>query len=174
MMYKAALPNRLSNSRAIEPSQIAKFMGPTWGPPGSCRPQMGPMNLVIRDPTSPKLCTREISHNKSFCKQKCAYMCTFLLQNCALWDMGLVYCGICATGQFANSKPKFRGSAKSSGMTSVCFLNRGPQVLNVTHFAQYSINAEHILVHDALTKFAQNTLINAISLEWTGAIPSKT
>ena len=25
------------------PTQIAKFMGPTWGPPGSCRPQMGPM-----------------------------------------------------------------------------------------------------------------------------------
>ena len=24
-------------------SQIAKFMGPTWGPSGSCRPQMGPM-----------------------------------------------------------------------------------------------------------------------------------
>ena len=24
-------------------SQIATFMGPTWGPPGSCRPQMGPM-----------------------------------------------------------------------------------------------------------------------------------
>ena len=23
--------------------QIAKFMGPAWGPPGSCRPQMGPM-----------------------------------------------------------------------------------------------------------------------------------
>ena len=23
-------------------SQIAKFMRPTWGPPGSCRPQMGP------------------------------------------------------------------------------------------------------------------------------------
>ena len=22
---------------------IAKFMGPTWGPPGSCQPQMGPM-----------------------------------------------------------------------------------------------------------------------------------
>ena len=21
----------------------SKFMGPTWGPPGSCRPQMGPM-----------------------------------------------------------------------------------------------------------------------------------
>ena len=26
-----------------QPAQIAKFMGPTWGPPGSCRPQMGPM-----------------------------------------------------------------------------------------------------------------------------------
>ena len=25
------------------PPQIARFMGPTWGPPGSCRPQMGPM-----------------------------------------------------------------------------------------------------------------------------------
>ena len=27
-------------------SQIAKFMRPTWGPSGSCRPQMGPM-LVL-------------------------------------------------------------------------------------------------------------------------------
>ena len=24
-------------------SQIARFMGPTWGPPGPCRPQMGPI-----------------------------------------------------------------------------------------------------------------------------------
>ena len=34
-------------------SQIARFMGPTWGPPGSCWPQVGPMlapiNLAIRD-----------------------------------------------------------------------------------------------------------------------------
>ena len=30
-------------------SQIAKFMGPTWGPLGSCQPQMGPMNLAVRD-----------------------------------------------------------------------------------------------------------------------------
>ena len=33
-------------------SQIAKLMGPTWGPHGSCRPQMGPMlapwNLLSR------------------------------------------------------------------------------------------------------------------------------
>ena len=36
--------------------QIAKFLGPTWGPPGSCRPQMGPhvgpRNLAIRVGTS--------------------------------------------------------------------------------------------------------------------------
>ena len=24
-------------------TKIARIMGPTWGPPGSCRPQMGPM-----------------------------------------------------------------------------------------------------------------------------------
>ena len=24
-------------------AQIARFMGPTWDPPGSCRPQVGPM-----------------------------------------------------------------------------------------------------------------------------------
>ena len=28
--------------------KIAKFMGQTWGPPGSCGPQMGPMYLVSR------------------------------------------------------------------------------------------------------------------------------
>ena len=34
----------LSGSLCVsEASQIANFMGPTRGPPGSCRPQMGPM-----------------------------------------------------------------------------------------------------------------------------------
>ena len=36
-------------------SQIAKFMWPTWGPPGSCRPQMGPM-LAPRTLLSGFLC----------------------------------------------------------------------------------------------------------------------
>ena len=31
-----------SNTRVIT-SLIARFMGPTWGPPGSCRPQVGPI-----------------------------------------------------------------------------------------------------------------------------------
>ena len=33
---------------AVVNTQLAKVMGPTWGPSGSCRPQMGPMNLAIR------------------------------------------------------------------------------------------------------------------------------
>ena len=32
-----------SNTIVHKSPQIAKFMGPTLGPPGSCRPQMGPM-----------------------------------------------------------------------------------------------------------------------------------
>ena len=39
--------------QAVLSSQIAKFTGPTWGPPRPCRPQMGPMlalwNFAIRD-----------------------------------------------------------------------------------------------------------------------------
>ena len=30
-------------SSHVDISQIAKFMEPIWGPPGSCRPQMGPI-----------------------------------------------------------------------------------------------------------------------------------
>ena len=37
------LANAKSAMALVMNSQIAKFMGPTWGPPGSCRPQMGPM-----------------------------------------------------------------------------------------------------------------------------------
>ena len=32
-----------NTGNATKTAQTAKFMGPTWGPPGSCRPQMGPM-----------------------------------------------------------------------------------------------------------------------------------
>ena len=31
-------------------TQIAKFMGPTWGPPGSCRLQMGPTYFCLYTP----------------------------------------------------------------------------------------------------------------------------
>ena len=29
-------------------TQIARFMGKIWDPPGSCRPQVGPINLAVR------------------------------------------------------------------------------------------------------------------------------
>ena len=35
-----------SRTMWCQPSQIARFMGPTWGPPRSCRPQMGPIAML--------------------------------------------------------------------------------------------------------------------------------
>ena len=52
-------------------TQISKFMGPTWGPPGCCRPQMGPMmaqcNIGYPSETHLQFKSREISfvHNTS-------------------------------------------------------------------------------------------------------------
>ena len=40
---RCLLPTVICFARNCQTPQIAKFMGPTWGPPGSCRPQMGPM-----------------------------------------------------------------------------------------------------------------------------------
>ena len=37
--YKMAVIDRFNT----KPPQLTRFMGPTWGPPGYCRPQMGPM-----------------------------------------------------------------------------------------------------------------------------------
>ena len=46
-IYKIWRSNQppISSSTSIRTfmTQIAKFMGPTWGPPGSCRPPMGPI-----------------------------------------------------------------------------------------------------------------------------------
>ena len=36
-------PHGITRPRWVKTSQAARFMGPTWGPPGSCRPQLGPM-----------------------------------------------------------------------------------------------------------------------------------
>ena len=54
------------NAPLFKVPQIAKFMGPTWGPPGSCRPEMGP----VLAPWA-------------------------LLSGAVLWAMGQVHCGIC-------------------------------------------------------------------------------
>ena len=42
-------------------------------------------------------CIRQISHNATFVTE-CAHTCTFLLQNAALGNVGLVRCVIIATG----------------------------------------------------------------------------
>ena len=42
-MRKSYFREPLTNTTLYLQSQIAKFMVPTWGPPGSCRPKMGPM-----------------------------------------------------------------------------------------------------------------------------------
>ena len=41
--YKICFLGEMFGNPNLRQSQIAKFMGPAWGPPGSCRPQMGPM-----------------------------------------------------------------------------------------------------------------------------------
>ena len=43
MWWPLFIMNCIKVSKDYSSTQIAKFMGPTWGPPGSCRPQMGPM-----------------------------------------------------------------------------------------------------------------------------------
>ena len=41
--YEVSFASNLEKLWKKWSSQMAKFMGPTWGTPGSCRPQMGPM-----------------------------------------------------------------------------------------------------------------------------------
>ena len=42
-LYSLVLLHWHWRSRMIVTSQKTRFMGPTWDPPGSCRPQVGPM-----------------------------------------------------------------------------------------------------------------------------------
>ena len=55
-------------------TQIARFMGPTWGPSGSCRPQMGPMlvpwTLLLGNmlDSCVEKCLSEIFISKCFCR----------------------------------------------------------------------------------------------------------
>ena len=72
------------NARLCKTTQIAKFMGPTWSPPGSCRSQMGPMlapwALLLRyfNSTSTKTCSRFALR----CDQFYTYPSGFVQQHC--------------------------------------------------------------------------------------------
>ena len=57
-------------------TQIARFMGPTWGPPGSCRPQMGPM-LAPWTLLSGELTFLHMPF--SHCTEECRYTLPWLL-----------------------------------------------------------------------------------------------
>ena len=57
--------NFVVTSRHWRSSQIAKFMGPIWGPPGSCRPRWAPCwphepcyQGAFRQPAVPKVTTK--------------------------------------------------------------------------------------------------------------------
>ena len=41
--HKRPVIRKVFHNVKMATPKIAKFMGPTWGPPGSCRPQMDPM-----------------------------------------------------------------------------------------------------------------------------------
>ena len=42
-LFPCHLEPHLTDKLCFLTTQIAKFVGTTWGPPGSCRPRMGPM-----------------------------------------------------------------------------------------------------------------------------------
>ena len=56
-------PNGAENTSSVP--QIARFTGPIWGPPGSCRPQMGPM-LAPWTLLSGKLCAGNLGSSVDF------------------------------------------------------------------------------------------------------------
>ena len=68
-------------------AQKAKFMGPTWGPPGSCRPQMGPM-LASWTLLSGTLCNNDpisIRHRRRF-DGLCCLRFVFDPKNLTVWN----------------------------------------------------------------------------------------
>ena len=64
-----------------KPPQIARFMGPTWGPPGSCRPHVGPMLApwtLLSGPQPhlpPVMSTKPSKRLRTFELCICTYVC---------------------------------------------------------------------------------------------------
>ena len=62
--------------------------------------------------------------------------CTFLLQNCALWDVELVNSGVCATGLFENLESRMRPAAELALVNVHCPITMHvflPRISSVTH-----------------------------------------
>ena len=61
-------------------------------------------------PQTPQ-CTSPISHNAPFCNRK-VHVCTFLLQNDALWDICLIHCHIIIINYFTALSSQFVGKCQ--------------------------------------------------------------
>ena len=70
-----APPKLISNTNLALPSLIAKFMGPTWGPSGANRTQVGPMlapwtllaGLFLSGPNHLQICIEHSSDTAMLC-----------------------------------------------------------------------------------------------------------
>ena len=101
---------------------IAKFMGPTWGPPGSCWPQMGPMILASRvDIASASMtwCLHESSQGSVCHSGWCVG------NEIISWDWSSLpshycsdWCGLCNRSTFI----EFYDFMKNSNSTDILFL----------------------------------------------------
>ena len=73
--------------------QIARFMGPTWGPPRFCQPHVGPMNLAIRDNLSGlnscNWSSGSVIHSVEW-HYECRFSCEKLYSE--PWDTGILGC----------------------------------------------------------------------------------
>ena len=61
-------------------------------------------------------------------------MCTFLLQNGVLWDVGLVHCGICATGLLEG----FWGHRYRAGAVGMGFICTDIFVIQITKYTMHN------------------------------------
>ena len=75
----------------VEAAQIAKFMGPTWGPPGSCRPQMGPMlapwTLLSGSVFPIHLCLVKMMTSHAWCRVRLVTKIILKIILMTIWDI---------------------------------------------------------------------------------------
>ena len=98
--YMYIMPNKCTIRifNGVTPTQIAKFMGPTWGPHGSCRPHVSPElapwtllsgKLIIHN-TGSDICLTYQTQNKIFV-QLYTTVCPFWLEMCLCGSIKCVY-----------------------------------------------------------------------------------
>ena len=143
-------------------SQIAKFMGPTWGPPGSSRPQMGPMlvpwNLLLAIRVNNRSC--KIS-KLCDCILNCPIVMKFVLaalllrrlSNC--WSYSIT---------LSNNLMRLWACVRHNNETSYAILKwaPGPCFNSKTLFFKYS--AMPLLRSHISQKYQQKTPISSIWL----------